>query len=154
MNTFGTVPRRLLLFGEGGGRSAGFHRKDVQEVRQECSAVGEGGQPSARGPGRQGSRVRGEAKGSSDIDIALRVDDKTFFELAEIALARAGPGSKLRKSMLARIRRNGQLGSFELGPEFIALRKEFCDSEAPFAVQFSVPRVGGRLDTPPFRPLA
>ncbi|MEV6304807.1 nucleotidyltransferase domain-containing protein [Actinoplanes sp. NPDC051861] len=102
----------------------------------------------------QGSRVRGTARPSSDIDVALRVDDRTFFELSEKALARARPGTRLRESMLRRINGNGQLSSFDLGPEFQRLRHDLLDPESPHPVQFSVIRVGGKLDTGPFRPLA
>jgi len=100
-----------------------------------------------------GSRVSGTARTGSDIDVALRVDDATFFDLAERVLARARPGTHLRETMLDRIRRNGQLSSFDLGPEFQSLRRELLDSESPVSVQFSVLRKGGRLDTGPFIPL-
>ncbi|WP_328470037.1 nucleotidyltransferase domain-containing protein [Actinoplanes sp. NBC_00393] len=101
-----------------------------------------------------GSRVRGTAHPKSDIDVALRVNDRTFFELSEKALARARPGTKLRNSMLRRINGNGQLSSFDLGPEFQRLRHDLLDPESPHPVQFSVLRKGGKLDTGPFRPLA
>jgi hypothetical protein len=100
-----------------------------------------------------GSRVRGTARAASDIDVALRVDDKTFFDLAENALSRAHPGTKLRASMLKRINGNGQLSSFDLGPEFQRMRRELMDSESPFKVQFSVLRRGGKLDNGPWLPL-
>lgn len=100
-----------------------------------------------------GSRVRGTAHNASDIDVALRVDDKTFFDLAEQKLARARPGTKLRKAMLDRINGNGQLSSFDLGTDFQRLRRSLLDSESPHKVQFSVLRKGGRLDTGPFTPL-
>lgn len=97
-----------------------------------------------------GSRVRGTARAASDIDVALRVDDKTFFDLAEKSLSRAHPGTKLRASMLKRINGNGQLSSFDLGPEFQRMRRELMDSESPFKVQFSVLRQGGKLDNGPW----
>jgi len=101
-----------------------------------------------------GSRVRGTARARSDIDVALRVDDRAFFELSEKALARARPGTKLRASMLKRINRNGQLSSFDLGAEFGRQRHRLLDAHSPHVVQFSVLRIGGKLDTGPFRPLA
>jgi predicted nucleotidyltransferase len=101
----------------------------------------------------QGSRVRGAARAGSDIDVALRVGDREFFDLSERALARAPAGSKLRKTMLRRIRENGQLSSFDLGREFTQARRRLLDPESPFPVQFSVLRRGGKLDTPPFLPL-
>ncbi len=110
----------------------------------------------------QGSRVRGAARTTprpdlgldvSDIDVALRVDDATFFDLAERVLARARPGTRLRETMLDRIRRNGQLSSFDLGQEFQSLRRQLLDAESPVPVQFSVLRRGGRLDTGTFLPL-
>jgi len=100
-----------------------------------------------------GSRVRGTARATSDIDVALRVDDSTFFNLAEQALSRARIGTRLRATMLRRIRRNGQLSSFDLGTEFQRLRRDLLDLESPVPVQFSVLRRGGRLDTGPFLPL-
>lgn len=100
-----------------------------------------------------GSRVRGAARATSDIDVALRVSDREFFDLAERSLARAHPGTRLRESMLRRINRNGQLSSFDLGPEFQRLRRELLDSQSPVRVQFSVLRRGGRLDTGPFTAL-
>ncbi|BBH70840.1 hypothetical protein ACTI_75250 [Actinoplanes sp. OR16] len=101
-----------------------------------------------------GSRVRGTARAKSDIDVALRVDDRTFFELAEKALARTYPGTRLRNTMMKRINGNGQLSSFDLGPEFKRLRLDLLDPHSPQVVQFSVLRIGGKLDTGPFRPLA
>jgi hypothetical protein len=100
-----------------------------------------------------GSRVKGAARNVSDIDIALRVDEKTFFDLAEKVLSRARPGTRLRETMLRRIRQNGQLSSFDLGPEFQALRRELLDANSSVPVQFSVIKIGGKLDTGPFLPL-
>ena len=101
-----------------------------------------------------GSRVQGTARAASDIDVALRVDEKTFFELAEKALSRTRPETRLRESILDRIRRNGQLSSFDLGPEFQRLRHAILDQKSPIEkLQFSVLKVGGRLDTGPFLPL-
>jgi hypothetical protein len=100
-----------------------------------------------------GSRIRGTARAASDIDVALRVDEKTFFNLAEKALSRARPGTRLRTSMLKRINGNGQLSSFDLGPEFQRMRRGLMDSESPFKVQFSVLRKGGKLDNGPWLPL-
>lgn len=97
-----------------------------------------------------GSRVIGTARTTSDIDIALRVDDTTFFELAERVLGRARRGTRLRAAILDRIRRNGQLSSFDLGVEFQSLRRKLVDAESPVPVQFSVLKIGGRLDTGPF----
>ncbi|GIF07833.1 nucleotidyltransferase domain-containing protein [Actinoplanes siamensis] len=101
----------------------------------------------------QGSRVRGTARSTSDIDVALRLDERSFFEHAELMLGRAPIGTRLRKSMLRDIRQNGQLRSFTLGHEFQVLRRRLLDSESPFEVQFSAIRIGGRLDTGPFIPL-
>ncbi|MGL6096661.1 MAG: hypothetical protein ACRC7O_12805, partial [Fimbriiglobus sp.] len=87
----------------------------------------------------------------SDIDIALRVDAKTFFELAEVALARARPGTRLRETMLKRIRENGQLSSFDLGSEFQRLRiQHLAPSIEHLPIQFSVIKVGGKFDNGPF----
>lgn len=98
-----------------------------------------------------GSRVKGTATAASDIDVALRVDEATFFELAEKCLARTYPETRLRKKMLDRIRNNGQLSSFDLGRNFSQLRREFLDVASPVeTVQFSVLKKGGKLDTGPF----
>jgi hypothetical protein len=114
----------------------------------------------------QGSRVRGNARDTmhkifnrekmnfevkpiSDIDIGLRVDEKTFFDLAEVALSRARPNTRLRRSMMKRIE-NGQLSSFDLGTDFTELRKSVVDSTIKFDVQFSVLKEGGKMDTGPF----
>ncbi|GAA4023505.1 hypothetical protein GCM10022247_54840 [Allokutzneria multivorans] len=99
----------------------------------------------------QGSRVKRTARTDSDIDIALRVNDEKFFETAERVLDRTRPGTKLRQRRLDRIRHNGQISSFDLGPEFIELRQKLLESEFPHKIQFSVLRIGGRLDTPPYR---
>ena len=105
----------------------------------------------------QGSRVSGTARVSgrnlSDIDVALRVDEATFFDLAEKVLTRARSGTRLRETMLKRIRENGQLSSFDLGQEFQTLRRKLLDSETSLRVQFSVLKKGGKLDTGPFLPL-
>ncbi len=100
-----------------------------------------------------GSRVRRTARNASDIDVALRVGDREFFDLAERCLARTHPGTRLRETMLHRINHNGQLSSFDLGQDFQRLRRQLLDSESPVPVQFSVLRRGGRLDTGPFSPL-
>jgi predicted nucleotidyltransferase len=100
-----------------------------------------------------GSRVRGTARPDSDIDVALIVDDKTFFDLAERSLARAPDGTRLRRTMLRRINENGQLASFDLGTDFTHLRRELMDTHVPHKVQFSVLRRGGKFDNGPFLPL-
>lgn len=47
----------------------------------------------------QGSRVTGTADHTSDIDIILRVDQRTFYEFAQRRIAEAYPGSKLQKTL-------------------------------------------------------
>jgi hypothetical protein len=101
----------------------------------------------------QGSRAKSLAKNASDIDVALRVDDRTFFDMAEKVLARARPETRLRASMLRRINVNGQLASFDLGTDFTRLRRAMLDPESPYKVQFSVIRKGGKFDNGPFIPL-
>ena len=81
------------------------------------------------------------------------MDDRTFFDLAERSLARAHPGSRLRRTMLRRINENGQLSSFDLGTQFTHLRRRLMDAEVPFPVQFSVLRRGGPFDNGPYIPL-
>ncbi|GAA4602551.1 putative nucleotidyltransferase [Actinoplanes octamycinicus] len=100
----------------------------------------------------QGSRARGTARAGSDLDVALRVDEQTFFDLSEQMLSRARLGTKLRERMLRRIRKNGQLSSFDLGHDFQNLRHTLLDPESPYDVQFSVLQIGGKLDTGPFIP--
>lgn len=100
-----------------------------------------------------GSRVRGDARPDSDIDVALIVDRDTFFDLAERSLARAPEGTRLRRTMLRRINENGQLSSFDLGTDFTHLRRELMDAHVPHRVQFSVLRQGGKFDNGPFLPL-
>lgn len=82
--------------------------------------------------------------------MALRVNDKTFFNLAEKSLSRAPLGTRLRASMLRRINVNGQLSSFDLGTDFQTLRRQMLDPESPFKVQFSVIKTGGKFDNGPF----
>ncbi|WP_067813505.1 nucleotidyltransferase domain-containing protein [Actinomadura kijaniata] len=100
-----------------------------------------------------GSRIKGTARTNSDIDIALRVNKKDFFNLAERALARAPLGTRLRKSMLRRFNENGQIASFDLGSDFQKLRRELLDSNSPVKVQFSVLLKGGKLDNGPSLPI-
>jgi hypothetical protein len=74
--------------------------------------------------------------------------------LAEKALSRTHPETRLRQTILKRIRENGQLSSFDLGPEFQKLRRGLLDAESPIEkLQFSVLKKGGKLDTGPFLPL-
>ncbi|WP_033339737.1 nucleotidyltransferase domain-containing protein [Catenuloplanes japonicus] len=103
--------------------------------------------------GVHGSRARGTARSDSDIDVALRVDDRTFHDLAQRALARAPEGTRLRRTMLRRIRNNGQLSSFDLGTEFTNRRQALLDSHVSVPVQFSVLRRGGPFDNGPYIPL-
>lgn len=83
----------------------------------------------------------------SDIDIALVVEPKVFFGVAETALARARPNTRLRASMLRRIQENGQLSSFDLGSEFQQLRLHLlAPSIEHLPIQFSVIKKGGKFD--------
>jgi predicted nucleotidyltransferase len=98
----------------------------------------------------QGSRIRGTARPDSDLDIALVVDDKKFFDLAEKALSRAHLGTRLRKSMMRRIMENGQLSAFDLGSDFQVMLRERLQTLSPYKIQFSVLKQGGKLHTGPF----
>lgn len=109
----------------------------------------------------QGSRLRGTARETtyvdadgilreiSDVDVALVVDEKTFFNLAEKALSRAHRGTRLERTIKRRIA-NGQLSAFDLGSEFEVSLRQTARLNSPYPVQFSVLKRGGKLHTPPF----
>jgi predicted nucleotidyltransferase len=100
-----------------------------------------------------GSRVKGTAKVSaeyvSDIDVALRVDDETFFNFAQNRISSVHAGTELQKTLL-RAARKGKLSAFDIGPQFNEILYRRLAPHSPFDIDFSMIRKGSKLDTGPF----
>ena len=97
----------------------------------------------------QGSRVRGTARPDSDIDIALRVDEETFFNFAHQRISSAPPGTKLRATLL-KAARKGKLSTFDISREFNPILKRLLRPHSPFEIDFSIIKKGSKYDTGPF----
>jgi RHS repeat-associated protein len=94
----------------------------------------------------QGSRAKGSATATSDIDVAIRVTKKQFDKLIKNRFGAPNPGSAKEKTMLHAIKtgkiQRGELGLSNLGKQ--------VEIRIGMKVDLSVIRKGGSFDTGPF----
>ena len=100
----------------------------------------------------QGSRARGTAKLTSDIDIAIRVPSEKFDELIQSSFSKVkppNPGSAKEKTMLHAI----ETGKIQSGEAKLSKFREQLQQELGMDVDISIIKIGGPFDNPPFTPL-
>ena len=96
----------------------------------------------------QGSRAKGTAKPTSDIDIALRVSGDKFDSLINQYFKTPNPGSAKERTMLHAI----ETGKIQAGEAKLSgLRKELQEIFG-VEVDISIIKQGGAFDNPPFIP--
>lgn len=96
----------------------------------------------------QGSRAKGTAKPTSDIDIALRVSGDKFDSLINQYFKTPNPGSAKERTMLHAI----ETGKIQAGEAKLSgLRKELQEIFG-MEVDISIIKQGGAFDNPPFIP--
>ena len=96
----------------------------------------------------QGSRAKGTAKPTSDIDIALRVSGDKFDSLINQYFKTPNPGSAKERTMLHAI----ETGKIQAGEAKLSgLRKELQEILG-MEVDISIIKQGGAFDNPPFIP--
>ena len=96
----------------------------------------------------QGSRAKGTAKPTSDIDIALRVSGDKFDSLINQYFKTPNPGSAKERTMLHAIK----TGKIQAGEAKLSgLRKELQEIFG-MEVDISIIKQGGAFDNPPFIP--
>ena len=96
----------------------------------------------------QGSRAKGTAKPTSDIDIALRVSGDKFDSLINQYFKIPNPGSAKERTMLHAI----ETGKIQAGEAKLSgLRKELQEIFG-MEVDISIIKQGGAFDNPPFIP--
>ncbi|RAT95814.1 hypothetical protein ASG16_021125 [Brevibacillus sp. Leaf182] len=100
----------------------------------------------------QGSRAKGTAKPTSDIDIAIRVPAEKFDELIQNSFSKVkppNPGSAKEKTMLHAI----ETGKIQSGEAKLSRFREQLQQELGMDVDISIIKIGGPFDNPPFTPL-
>ncbi|WP_206110381.1 nucleotidyltransferase domain-containing protein [Paenibacillus aquistagni] len=100
----------------------------------------------------QGSRAKGTAKPTSDIDIAIRVPAEKFNELIQSSFSKVkppNPGSAKEKTMLHAI----ETGKIQSGEAKLSKFREQLQQELGMDVDISIIKMGGPFDNPPFTPL-
>ena len=100
----------------------------------------------------QGSRAKGTAKPTSDIDIAIRVPADKFDELIQSSFSKVkppNPGSAKEKTMLHAI----ETGKIQSGEAKLSKFREQLQQELGMDVDISIIKIGGPFDNPPFTPL-
>ncbi|WP_106766531.1 nucleotidyltransferase domain-containing protein [Paenibacillus faecalis] len=98
----------------------------------------------------QGSRAKGIAKPTSDIDIAIRVPAEKFDELIQSSFSKVkppNPGSAKEKTMLHAI----ETGKIQSGEAKLSKFRE--QLQLGMDVDISIIKIGGPFDNPPFTPL-
>jgi len=97
----------------------------------------------------QGSRAKGTARATSDIDIGIRVAGDKFDDIIKSRFGTPNAGSAKERTMLHAIKtgkiQRGELGLSKLGKQ--------VESEIGMKVDLSVIRKGGAFDNGPFIPL-
>jgi RHS repeat-associated protein len=100
----------------------------------------------------QGSRAKGTAKPTSDIDIAIRVPTEKFDVLIQNSFSKVKPpnlGSAKEKTMLHAI----ETGKIQSGEAKLSRFREQLQQELGMDVDISIIKIGGPFDNPPFIPL-
>jgi len=97
-----------------------------------------------------GSRAVGDAKTTSDIDVAIRVSPEKFNQILKEAFKRAKPGNAVEKTMLRAI----ETGKIQRGEIKLSKLGEGLENEFGFKkVDISVIREGSPFDRGPWIPL-
>jgi hypothetical protein len=99
----------------------------------------------------QGSRAKGTArpltyKKPSDIDIILRVDEKTFNEFAQARINSVRPGTKLQKTLI-KAAEKGQLSRFDISKDFNIQMFEILAPKSKFDIDFSIVEEGSKVES-------
>ncbi|MCM3134249.1 S8 family serine peptidase [Paenibacillus polysaccharolyticus] len=97
----------------------------------------------------QGSRAKGTAKPTSDIDIAIRVSGEQFDELIQSSFSKVrppNPGSAKEKTMFHAI----ETGKIQSGEAKLSKFREILQQELGMDVDISIIKKGGPFDNPPF----
>lgn len=94
----------------------------------------------------QGSRAKGTAKPTSDIDIAVRVSPEQFDELINQYFKTPNPGSAKERTMLHAIE-TGKIQSGEAKLKGVRLQLQEVFG---MDVDISIIKIGGPFDNPPF----
>ncbi|MGK5510489.1 nucleotidyltransferase domain-containing protein [Brevibacillus formosus] len=100
----------------------------------------------------QGSRAKGTAKPTSDIDIAIRVSPEKFDQLIKGSFSKVkppNPGSAKEKTMLHSI----ETGKIQSGEAKLSKFREQLQQELGMDVDISIIKIGGPFDNPPFTPI-
>ncbi|WP_338125203.1 nucleotidyltransferase domain-containing protein [Paenibacillus dendritiformis] len=100
----------------------------------------------------QGSRAKGTAKPTSDIDFAIRVSPEKFDELIKDSFSKVkppNPGSAKEKTMLHAI----ETGKIQSGEAKLSKFREQLQQELGMDVDISIIKIGGPFDNPPFTPI-
>lgn len=100
----------------------------------------------------QGSRAKGTAKATSDIDFAIRVSPEKFNELIKDSFSKIkapNPGSAKEKTMLHAI----ETGKIQSGEAKLSKFRELLQQELGIDVDISIIKIGGPFDNPPFTPI-
>ena len=101
----------------------------------------------------QGSRAKGTAKPTSDIDFGVRVSVERFDQLIKECFGIPNPGSQAEKTMLHAIETGKiqygeiKLAGFKIGKSF---KKLISDVMGKIDIDFSVIKANGPFDVGPF----
>ena len=96
-----------------------------------------------------GSRASGTARPSSDVDIALIVDEDAFFDFAQARISSVRPGTRLHRTLL-HAARQGKLSRFAISREFNEILARELLPHSPYDVDFSIIKKGSKFDNGPF----
>lgn len=100
----------------------------------------------------QGSRAKGTAKSTSDLNIAIRVPAQKFDELIQNSFSKIippNPGSAKEKTMLHAI----ETGKIQSGEAKLSKFRKQLEEELGMDVDISIVKIDGSFDNPPFTPL-
>lgn len=96
-----------------------------------------------------GSRAKGTAKATSDIDFAIRVDEDTFNKLIREKFGTPNPGSAKERTMQHAIE-TGKIQSGEAGLRNV---RKTIEKKLGMEADISIIKKGGPFDNPPYIPI-
>ena len=97
----------------------------------------------------QGSRAKGTAKPTSDIDFGIRVSPAKFDQLIKECFGNPNPGTAAERTMLHAV----ETGKIHAGEAKLRPIRKMLKSELGMKVDLSIIREGGAFDRGPFIPI-
>ncbi len=149
----GTINREVMEARLNRGIPQGFNSRNFAQFKFNVESLIEEAKLPKGTLEIQGSRVKGNAATTSDIDVILRVDKEAFEKFAAQRIDSVHAGTKLQKALIKAAEKE-KLSKFDISKEFARKIYEKVVPGSPVKnIDFSIVVEGSKYDTGPFLPI-